>query len=133
MSEATDAPKGGRAPYTLKSPCPHCPFRSDIEPYLRAGRAENIGRDLRDGKSFYCHVTVDYRDKNDDDEPGRGKITNRSRMCAGALITMENEERPNQIMRIAERLGLYDRFALDMDAPVYRSLAEWEASFREDV
>lgn len=29
--------------------------------------------------------------------------------CAGAMIVLEHEERPNQIMRIAERLGFYDQ------------------------
>ena len=31
---------------------------------------------------------------------------------------------PHQMMRICERLGLYDRTKLNMDAPVFGSLAE---------
>lgn len=47
--------------------------------------------------------------------------TDDSRHCAGALILLEKIERPSQMMRIAERLGIYDRFKRDMDAPVYES------------
>ena len=39
--------------------------------------------------------------------------------CAGALIFLEAQEQPNQMMRIAERLGLYDRRKLDMESPVF--------------
>ena len=35
----------------------------------------------------------------------------------------EKEGQPDQMMRISERLGLYDHSKLDMDAPVYDS---WE-------
>lgn len=38
--------------------------------------------------------------------------------CAGALIFLEKRNRPNQMMRIAERTGSYDRRTLDMKAPV---------------
>jgi hypothetical protein len=45
--------------------------------------------------------------------------------CAGAMIVLEHEDRPNQIMRIAERLGFYDRTALVMDSPVPETPDEW--------
>lgn len=38
--------------------------------------------------------------------------------CAGALIFLEKRYRPNQLMRISERLGMYDRTKLDMKAKV---------------
>jgi hypothetical protein len=34
---------------------------------------------------------------------------------------MEKEGRSSQMMRIAERLGMYDHTKLDMDAPIYDS------------
>lgn len=140
---ADEIRRSPRTPYTLKSPCANCPFRADKPFYLGAERAEEIADSLRDGSSFYCHKTIAYGDESDERENecedededeknlGQGEITSRSRMCAGALITLEREDSPNQIMRIAERLGLYDRSALDMDAPVYGSLDEWQASFRD--
>ena len=41
--------------------------------------------------------------------------------CAGALILLEKLNLPSQMMRIAERLGMYDRRKLDMLAPVFDS------------
>ena len=68
--------------------------------------------------SFPCHKTIDY----DDEDDQRG--TEGSSHCAGALILLEKLERPSQMMRIAERLGLYDRTRLDMGAPVFDSFDE---------
>lgn len=104
--------------YRLKRPCANCPFRSDRPPFLSHDRAQEIAEDLEAGATFYCHKTLDY-----DDFEGTVKPVSQS--CAGSLITMEREERPNQIMRIAERLRLYDRRTLDMDSPVYDSLKDW--------
>lgn len=41
------------------------------------------------------------------------------------MITMELEGKANQMMRIGERLGLYKRDDLQMDAPVFPTLADW--------
>lgn len=46
---------------------------------------------------------------------------------------MEKADAPNQIMRIAERFGIYDRERLNMEAPVYGSLAEWVQSFAPEA
>lgn len=43
--------------------------------------------------------------------------------CAGFLILLEKEG-PNQMMRIAGRLGIYDASILDIDSPVYESVSE---------
>lgn len=131
--------------YTLKSPCANCPFRSDKPFHLDSDRVKEIADSLRDtpeapGGTFYCHKTITYNsgaeersdDGHDDDAESddfNGRITPRSRACAGALATLEKEQRPNQIMRIAERLGLYDMKRLDHEnAPVYESLDAWEAA-----
>lgn len=52
--------------------------------------------------------------------------TKDSQHCAGALIFLEKIEEPHQMMRICERLGMYDRTKLDMDAPVFESWYEVE-------
>jgi len=44
--------------------------------------------------------------------------------CAGALILLEKLEQPSQMMRIAERLRMYDARQLDMDAPVFESFED---------
>lgn len=127
-----------RSIYTLKGPCSNCPFRSDQPFYLHDDRVAEIGQSLRDGATFYCHKTLDYGDGPDtdeceaDDDGNSGSVTSRARACAGALATMEKEGRPNQIMRIGQRLGFYDPAHLDADAPVHSSLAEWAAARRAD-
>lgn len=134
---SNDTPAHGRGKgktiYTLTGPCADCPFRSDKAPFLDEDRAKEIALSLESGATFYCHKTVDYdRAWDDDDSDGRGDVTGKSRACAGSLITLEKEDRPNQIMRIGERLGLYDRTRLDMDAPVYPSMREWVAAHRRE-
>lgn len=121
------------AGYALKTPCRDCPFRSDIEPYLRPGRAQEIAQTLLDGGGFACHKTVDYSDSLDDLESesyGQGRVTADSQQCAGALATMERGGHMGQQARIAARLGLYDPEQLKPDAPVYGSLTDWVAAHR---
>lgn len=121
----------GKGIYTLTGPCSNCPFRTD-QTFLDAERAREIAESLQGGATFYCHKTLDYDEAFDDDSNGSPAIAKKSRACAGSLIVMEKEQRPNQIMRIGERLGLYDRTRLEMDAPVSGSLAEWVAAHRQD-
>ncbi len=97
--------------YTKTTPCEKCPFRSDITPFISPERAEEIALD--DGV-FPCHETVDY--SGDDDE---ARITDKSVHCAGKLIMREKMEDATQMMRVGERLGLYDRTKLNMQAPVF--------------
>lgn len=106
--------------YNLTKPCKHCPFRNDIDPFLTPERAESIYNSLARGATFACHKTVDY---SDDD--GEGRETKKSEHCAGALIMLEHMDEPNQMMRIAERLGMYDRTKLDMGAPVFDDAWDW--------
>jgi hypothetical protein len=109
--------------YDLIRPCPHCPFRNDRPGYLgRAGAMRIIDSILR-GATFSCHET----NRAGENEHGEQELveTENSKHCAGALIILEILERPHQMMRIAERLGLYDMTKLDMDAPVFQSRAEF--------
>lgn len=109
-------------PYTLTSPCKKCPFRTDVDSYLRPERVEEIAASLNSGSDFTCHQTTDpVEDEDGNVEMVSGK---RARACAGALATLENQGTPTQSMRIAERLGMYDSARI-ADAPVYDSLAEW--------
>ena len=102
--------------FALTSPCDTCPFRNDIDPYLTAERVMEIQESLVNAE-FPCHKTVaDTGEDSDCNEfhiPGPDEIH-----CAGALILLEKQNQPSQMMRIAERLRMYDRTKLDMDAPV---------------
>lgn len=107
--------------FDLKRPCKGCPFRADIEPYLTKSRAEEIATVLLQDGTFSCH---EHNGFDDDGDTFEGE---RAQHCAGAMIFLEHQDAPNQMMRIAERIGMYDRTQLDMDAPVF----EDEESFIE--
>lgn len=92
--------------YTKTKPCSDCPFLQGTEGAFSVQRLEEFA-----SGEFPCHKTADVTD-------GEFKANRRSLHCAGALIYLEKRERPHQMMRVCERLGLYDRFALDMEAPV---------------
>lgn len=101
--------------YGLTKPCGKCPFRTDVPAYLTRERAEEIIDGLVRGE-FLCHQTLDYDDLTED---GEARETDHTHHCAGALIMLEHAERPSQMMRICERIGLYDRTKLRMDSPVF--------------
>lgn len=90
--------------FDLNQPCKDCPFLkgSSTNTTLAEGRLDGIIQDLYDGMTFTCHKTLELQ-------------SSEQQHCAGALIYLEREDRPNQMMRIAERLRVYDRTKLNMD------------------
>lgn len=106
--------------YDLRKPCDSCPFRSDITPFILPESAEEI---LTGQGDFPCHKTTNFEDDLDG-EASPCRDTSNEHHCAGFLILLEKEGRPNQMMRISERLGMYDPNKIDMDAPVYDSIEE---------
>lgn len=117
--------------YDLVRPCSNCPFRQDKPFYLDPERAEEIADSLRRGAEFHCHKTVHYEEERWDEYEGEEGMEayynplGDEQHCAGALIIMEKNGESSQMMRIAERLGVYDRKKLDMESPVYASLEEF--------
>lgn len=93
--------------YNLHTPCKECPFLKTAN-FLRRRLAEFASGE------FPCHKQSDLN-AHDEYVPKQNGKTNH---CAGALIYNEKRNRPHQMMRICERIGLYDRTKLDMDAPV---------------
>lgn len=112
-----------RDPYGLTRPCDNCPFRNDGHGVrLTVGRVREIENSLLRSE-FPCHKTTNV-------EKGGLDMSNATH-CAGALILLEKLHRPSQMMRIAERLGMYDRSRLDMNAPVFDSFTDMKrASLR---
>lgn len=108
--------------FDLKRPCKMCPFRTDcMKGWLGEQRAEGIIESMtKQDQSFTCHETNTF-----DDEDGEATVTKDSQHCAGAMILMERYEFANQMMRIMERLGFYDRNKLDMDAPVFMTYEDF--------
>ena len=112
-------------PFRIKKPCVNCPFRTDIHPYITKGRAFEIAKALLRGKNFHCHKTVDY------DNDSGGEITDKSALCAGAMILMTKEGKPNQMMQITERLKFHDFSSLDLEAPVYDTFVDFIEAHRD--
>lgn len=89
-------------PYDMKTPCPQCPFRKG-QTYLTSERAEEIAN--CEGM-FPCHkTTVDVEDEDGSDVRTG---TPDSKVCAGFMILREKINSPNQLMRVAERLRVYN-------------------------
>lgn len=70
----------------VKKPCQHCPFRTDVRPFLHPRRAEELAYNASNPYgSFACHKTL-----GSDDE-GQTYISEASLECAGHL-TMQYAE-----------------------------------------
>lgn len=92
---------------TLAAPCGNCPFLKVGAIELRPGRLRQIKRDLLNGADFICHKTVSG--EYDDEEEERNYVAGeRDKRCAGAAIFLLLANRPTQLMRIEERLGMLD-------------------------
>jgi len=102
--------------FDLTSPCDDCPFRNDGKGIRWLGRAravEIVGALER--STFSCHKTDS---DPDDDDDSKDNVT--TEHCAGALIMLEHMGKPGQMIRIAERLQLYDRRNMNMNSPVFK-------------
>lgn len=101
--------------FDLTRPCSDCPFRKDKKFPLRESRVREIVTGLlyRDA-SFSCHKTTSAKGKTNRDAEAQH--------CAGAMIFLEQRGQPTQMMRIAERLGMYDHTKLSKKIRVYKTL-----------
>ena len=107
--------------HTMATPCENCPFRTDIDGYLRGDRVREICESLFQGASFPCHKTTE--DWEDDDGETDLIETENSQQCAGAEIFLAKQGMSTQMGRIAERLGMKVA-KLNMKAPVCGSVSE---------
>lgn len=93
------------------APCVKCPwlakFKSDDD-YLRPGRRAGIVEDMLRGNGFPCHATVDYTGDDVDEYDVAIPDVSESMECAGAALVMLRADRPPQVLRIMERLGMFD-------------------------
>lgn len=104
--------------YEMTTPCSECPFLKKHRHAFPIGKL----RAFATGE-FPCHKTAVVAEDCDGvgDETTTGyvpKDDGSSQHCAGALIFNEKREQPHQMMRICERIGLYDRTKLNMKALV---------------
>lgn len=105
--------------FNLSGTCANCPFRTDVAAnygWLGQERAAEIAESLSEW-AFPCHKTTSHDDY--DEEYGYHPNSGKEQACYGALVVLENEGKlfQNQMMRIAQRLGLfksYDRLNLNL-------------------
>jgi hypothetical protein len=99
--------------FDLHVPCGNCPFLRKGGIRLTKPRVKQICRDILSdqGKTFACHKTTVERN-------GELVEAMTSRHCAGALIFSEKNGNCTQMVRIAERLRMYDRKKLMADQEV---------------
>jgi hypothetical protein len=90
----------------MTEPCAECPFTNRMKKGFTLNRLNQFA-----SGSFPCHKTAS-------DNDGKFEANNKSVHCAGALIYLEKRNSPNQMMRIAKRLGMYDHTKLKMDSDV---------------
>ncbi len=116
--------------FDLRKPCKSCPFRTDVKPFINAERAAEIGDAITtQQQTFACHQHTQF---DQDDEGEEFNVPHGGdQHCAGALILLEKLGKPNQMMRIAERLRMYDHTRLKMDSPVYPSVRAMVSAHRK--
>lgn len=102
----------------VSTPCPLCPFRHDVVPYIRAERVQEIWDAAQRGTHFVCHETVDYDLPDGAQDPGR-------RACAGFMVLAHREGIAHglTIVQVAERLTGHRFDALRGAATVYATVA----------
>jgi len=98
--------------YRMTEPCDACPYLIGSGFSWRSLQSHASGE-------FGCHKAC-----NLDDESGVYEPHKKTPHCAGALIFLEKQNKPHQMMRICERLGLYDRTKLNMDSSVVSKPSE---------
>jgi hypothetical protein len=96
--------------YTMTTPCAQCPFLKKHASHYDVDRLN----EFLSGE-FPCHKSAELAEN---EMGGAYEATEDSVHCAGALIALEKRDMPHQMMRIMERLGMYDRTKLNMAAPV---------------
>jgi hypothetical protein len=108
--------------YDLHTPCSNCPFLKEGGIKLRYERIEEISQMMlsSQGGDFPCHKTTKYSEAQDD-----RVATRKSLHCAGALIYAEKQGTATQLMRISERLGMYDHTKLEGHDLVWDCEEDW--------
>lgn len=64
----------------MKKPCPHCPYRNDVKPYLTPERGEELAVLVHNPYNYFpCHKTTEH------DDEGNHAYTAKEKICAGFL------------------------------------------------
>lgn len=93
--------------YDMREPCDECPFLEGSG--FKPRKLDQFARG-----EFPCHKACKVDKETGNFVPRNDKTPH----CAGALIYNELRQQPHQMMRICERLGMYDHTKLNMAAKV---------------
>ncbi|OTG87843.1 hypothetical protein [Acinetobacter sp. ANC 3813] len=112
--------------FDLRAPCGNCPFRTDVKTnydWLGKGRAEGIAQTLNENV-FPCHKTTIH-----DDDGEYDAFNPKEQACYGAIVVLEHEGKlfQNQMMRIADRFGMYQHHQINLSLPIVRSRSQFIA------
>jgi hypothetical protein len=96
--------------YDMRKPCECCPFRRGTAMRLTAGRVREVvgGMLNQNGGEFPCHRTIEHLEGDHGEDAGFREKNGKGKHCAGALIFAEKHGVATQMMRICERIGMYD-------------------------
>lgn len=97
--------------YNMTEPCDACPF-------LKGSGFQWKSLEEHASGEFPCHKACDLVEDEEVGSHYREKKNGKTPHCAGALIFLEKQNTPHQMMRICERIGMYDRTKLNMEAAV---------------
>jgi hypothetical protein len=100
--------------FDLKTPCNECPFLKEQSIVIERNRAKQIIDEISDNKTFPCHKTNGMKIEQ---------------QCAGALLYLESNHIPNQMLRMADRLGIYKPNELKGYELVFTNAKEMLKSF----
>lgn len=113
--------------FDLKRPCINCPFRKGVGEnfILPEARIDEI----MSADAFQCHKTVEYGQDNYGNQTyDQG---DKPQQCAGLMAVLHREGKPNQIMRIAERVGAVTFDDIDPRNEAYASIADVKEANRK--
>jgi hypothetical protein len=105
--------------YKMTTPCSECPF-------LRNSGFTYASLIRHASGEFGCHKACNLSEETGEYEPHEG-----TPHCAGALIFLEKQGKPHQMMRICERIGHYDHTKLNMGADVGSKPSDYRPKKRE--
>lgn len=108
-------------PFACTKPCETCPFRVHGDKPIRHLHPDAV-RDYWNAQNFFCHSLYDYDNHSEDKRVS----------CAGFLKAHETEGTPSQMMRIGQRLRLYDPTKLDTTVEVFTNVEDMVAAQGED-
>lgn len=100
--------------YDMKKPCESCPFRRGTPMRLTTSRVRDVvgGMLKSNGGEFPCHKTIENLEDDHGEDAGFREKNGKGKHCCGALIFAEKNRTSTQMMRICERIGMYDAATL---------------------